>query len=295
MPQLHANLSKNGSIPSVNGGILWEDNINKRFYLFGGEFYQELPETLELLSYDTLNDQWDTLGSPPPNINRVSYGGGTSISERGEGYYYGGWMSNASIPEFGGDRVATTGLLRYTMDSNSWTNSSGPDDIPRAEGVMVYLPISDRGMLAYFGGVSMTPNAVGSPEMVGLPMSDIFLYDIAGGQWYNQTASGDVPEVRRRFCAGVTWAPDRSSFNMQDISHPLSWRLTDSLQIPLRRIWRSTKWCRIRRRLYPQHSIFHLDQVVSYGRRTGKSSRWLSLQRHQRRTNANYRRLVPAN
>lgn len=42
--------------------------------------------------------------------------------------------------------MATTGLVQYTMDKNEWTNSSGPaDNIGRAEGVMVYLPISDQG------------------------------------------------------------------------------------------------------------------------------------------------------
>ncbi|KAK1975755.1 hypothetical protein LZ30DRAFT_786055 [Colletotrichum cereale] len=30
----------------------------------------------------------------------------------------------------------------------------------------------------------------------------------------NGTATGQVPEMRRRFCAGVTWAPDQSSYNI---------------------------------------------------------------------------------
>jgi len=76
---------------------------------------------------------------------------------------------------------------------------------------MIFIPASDAGMLVYFGGIS-TP--YGNDTMVGMPMTTIFIYDIAGGKWYNQTASGDVPEMRRRFCAGATWAQDQSSYNM---------------------------------------------------------------------------------
>lgn len=50
----------------------------------------------------------------------------------------------------------------------------------------------------------MTADVVGSLETVGLPMSDILPYGITEGQWHSQTASEDVPEVRRRFRAGVT-------------------------------------------------------------------------------------------
>jgi hypothetical protein len=33
---------------------------------------------------------------------------------------------------------------------------------------------------------------------------EIHLYDIANAKWYTQTATGDVPDMRRRFCAGVS-------------------------------------------------------------------------------------------
>jgi hypothetical protein len=38
------------------------------------------------------------------------------------------------------------------MDTNSWSNLTGPDDVRRAEGAMVFIPIGDAGMLIYFGG-----------------------------------------------------------------------------------------------------------------------------------------------
>src|SRR5262249_37502084 len=142
MPQLYSNLTKNASIPNVNGGILWADNVNKRFFLFGGEYFQgsQPPPNFALYSYDALYDRWDSFGRPNIALDSVSYGAGVGISERGEGYYYGGWLSNGSVPGWTGPRVATSSMVKYEMDSNTWSNLTGPDGRRRAEGAMVYIP-----------------------------------------------------------------------------------------------------------------------------------------------------------
>lgn len=213
MPTLHANLSKNATIPSVHGGALWEDGVNKRLYLYGGETFQTGPTNFLLYSYDILNDQWDSLGPPtgPVAITPTSYGAGVSISERGEAYYYGGWFNNASVPGWTGPPQASNRMIKYTMDSNTWSNLTGPDGIKRAEGVMVFIPIADAGMLVYFGGSQdLYANGTLTPQ----PLDTIFLYDVANGKWYAQKTSGRTPENRRRFCAGATWAQDQSSYNM---------------------------------------------------------------------------------
>jgi hypothetical protein len=221
LPQLYANLSKNGTIPSVHGGILWGDSVNKRLYLFGGEYYQEPPTGFNLFAYDVLNNQWDSFGSPrTTSIMGVSYGAGVAVSSRGEGYYYGGWMSNASVPNWGaGPPVATANLVKYSMDSNTWVNTTGPDTLRRAEGVLLYIPAGDGGMLVYFGGVK---DLYANGTVTGQPMNEIFLYDVLSGKWYIQAATGDMPDMRRRFCAGVTWAPDQSSYNMCVCPLPLA-------------------------------------------------------------------------
>ncbi|KAJ6194068.1 hypothetical protein J3E72DRAFT_378740 [Bipolaris maydis] len=103
-------------------------------------------------------------------------------------------------------------MLVYDMLANSFKNQSGPDIIPRAEGVMIYLPAGDSGLLVYFGGIQF-PYSNGTAE--ALPMNDILVYDIGNDLWYKQKASGvRVPENRRRFCAGAAWADDRSSYNI---------------------------------------------------------------------------------
>ncbi|KAK1750750.1 autophagy-related protein 3 [Echria macrotheca] len=213
MPQLYANLTKNSSIPSVNGGALWADDVNKRFYLFGGEYNgQPPPPYITLWSYDVLNNDWYSFGTPTQaGINGVSYGAGVGVSERGEGYYYGGWMSNNTVSDWNGSPVATSAMVKYDMDSNSWSNNTGPDGVRRAEGSMVFIPIGDGGMLVYFGGIQ---DRYGNGTVEGQPMEQIFLYDVLSSKWYTQNATGDVPEMRARFCAGATWAADQSSYNI---------------------------------------------------------------------------------
>ncbi|KAK1850208.1 cell wall anchored protein [Colletotrichum chrysophilum] len=213
MPQFHDGLSKNTTIPSVSGGILWEDSVNKRLFLYGGEYFEDPPAAFVLYSYDILYNNWVSLGSPTGagNANAGSYGAGVSISSRGEAYYYGGWQSNASVPGWTGPPKALSRLIKYDMDKNSWNSVAGPDNVGRAEGVMVFIPIGDAGMLVYFGG---SQDLDGNGTLTPQPMDEIFLYDVANTKWYTQKTSGRTPEIRRRFCGGATWAQDQSSYNI---------------------------------------------------------------------------------
>ncbi|KAK4163993.1 hypothetical protein QBC43DRAFT_300683 [Cladorrhinum sp. PSN259] len=213
MPTLYANLSKNATVPSVNGGILWEDSVNKRLYLYGGESYLNAPTSFLLWAYDILKNQWDSFGPPTGTaaIIPTSYGAGVSVPDRGEAYYYGGLFNNQSVPGWAGPPQASNRLIKYDMDANAWSNLTGPDDVKRAEGEMVYLPIGDAGMLVYFGG---SRDVWGNGTLVPQPLDTIFLYDIANTKWYTQTTTGRTPEVRRRFCGGATWAQDQSSYNI---------------------------------------------------------------------------------
>jgi hypothetical protein len=44
------------------------------------------------------------------------------------------------------------------------------------------------------------------------------MFDINDGKWYTQTATGEVPQLRRGACAGVIWAKDRSSPNLLELA-----------------------------------------------------------------------------
>ncbi|UZP36766.1 hypothetical protein NXS19_004582 [Fusarium pseudograminearum] len=148
---------------------------------------------------------------PPQEVQAASYGAGVSISSRGEAYYYGGWLSNSSIEGWSGPPKASSGLIKYEMDANSWSNLTGPDGTGRAEGAMVFIPVGDGGMLVYFGG---TQDLYGNGTLTPQSLDEIFLFDIANGKWYTQKTSGDTPDNRRRFCGGATWAKDQSSYNI---------------------------------------------------------------------------------
>ncbi|KAE8378052.1 hypothetical protein BDV26DRAFT_262411 [Aspergillus bertholletiae] len=213
MPALYDNLTKPADAPDVNGGILWPDTVNKMIYLYGGQFSKGSPENFSLWSYDALYNKWNTVtpDSTQANIQRASYGAGVALQDRAAGFYYGGWLSNLSVPDWGSQNPqALSSFLQYDMLQNTWTNSSGPDTIGRAEGAMVYIPASE-GMLVYIGGVQAPSN---NGTTVGQPMDEILLYDISGSKWYTQKATGQIPERRRKFCAGVTWAQDYSSYNI---------------------------------------------------------------------------------
>ncbi|QPC78098.1 hypothetical protein HYE68_008850 [Fusarium pseudograminearum] len=231
MPQLHANLSKNASIPSVHGGALWADDINYRLFLFGGEFYDDSLGTSSLMSYDIWYDRWDDFGPPSAGISRVSYGASTTVKEREKGkaknetHFLATCILTSILYQVLLRRLSLQ-LFRAWMD-RSTACSTGFDSLQdghqfmdqacrarrhqRAEGVMTFIPASDRGMLVYFGGLQ-DPGDNGT--MVPQPMDQIFLYDIISNKWHVQDANGTIPEYRTRFCAGAVWAKDRSSYNI---------------------------------------------------------------------------------
>ncbi|KZM22983.1 uncharacterized protein EKO05_0011196 [Ascochyta rabiei] len=218
-PDQHANLSKGRDVPSVSGGVLWPDTVNKLFYLFGGE-YNDTEEVqsrdgptqgFSLWYYDTIYDAWNkTKGhGSQSSIRWPAFGSGT-VSDAGIAYYYGGYLTNTSDFKTVGQPVMQNTLISYDMDSRQW-DSHIWDDTRRAEGSLQYIPASEGGMLVYFGGVETDKTSGG---LSYANMSQIHVYDVANPRWYTQTATGDIPRPRRGFCAGVVWAKDKSSYNI---------------------------------------------------------------------------------
>lgn len=169
MPEQFANLTKNSTVPSVSGGVLWADNVNKCFYQFGGE-YQSDPTDFSFWTYDTRLNQWNE-SSPKSNVaslSRVAHGAGTQVEDYGYGYYLGGYINNLTSPGWKGGQITTSNLISYDFSAGQLNNNSGPpDSYGRAEGQMVYLPASDGGLLIYFGGVE-DPNRNGTVQPVRL-------------------------------------------------------------------------------------------------------------------------------
>ena len=110
-----------------------------------------------MYTYDVLLNQWNKTGSKPAGVSstqRVAYGAGTHIEGLGLGFYLGGWRSSQTDINWTGPAVATADLVRFEYNTGFLSNTSGPgDNVGRAEGQMVYLPVSDNGLIVYFGGI----------------------------------------------------------------------------------------------------------------------------------------------
>ncbi|KAF3034004.1 hypothetical protein E8E11_002105 [Didymella keratinophila] len=185
LPYQYANLSKPAEIPNVSGGILWPDEVNKCFYQFGGAFTNGTPTDFSMWSYDVVLNQWNQTANKTSSvsaISRVAYGAGTHIEGLGLGFYFGGYKSNQTDPTWTGGPVATADLVRFDYTSGTLSNNSGPyDNVGRAEGQMVYLPVSDNGLLVYFGGIEdQGQNGTTLPAN----MSQIHMYDIQSSKCY---------------------------------------------------------------------------------------------------------------
>jgi hypothetical protein len=143
----------------VSGGVLWPDDANKLFYLFGGEYAntEEVKNRDEqgftLWLYDTLYDTWNQskYHASQEAVRWPAFGAGT-VSDVGIAYYYGGYLSNTSDYGTDGQRVMQNSLITYDMDGGRWDNNTW-DNTRRAEGSLIYLPASEGGMLLYFGGL----------------------------------------------------------------------------------------------------------------------------------------------
>lgn len=139
----------------MSGGYLWADETNKCFYQFGGEYTAGTPSDFSLWTYDVLLNQWNSTEytSSEKSLERLSFGAGTQVDSLGLGYYFGGWLNNRTTPKWTGPDIATSHLVEFDFTKGILKNNTGPDDIGRAEGQLVFLPVSDKGVLIYFGGI----------------------------------------------------------------------------------------------------------------------------------------------
>ena len=149
------------NVPLVSNGVLWPDNVNKLFYLFGGEHndYEDLRSKnsggrFTLWYFDTIYNTWNmsSYHSSQQSVKWPVLGAG-AVSEAGTAYHYGGYLTNLS--DFGrqGPPVMQSALISYDMNKRAWINDTGGNPTPRAEGSLHYLPTSDAGLLVYFGGL----------------------------------------------------------------------------------------------------------------------------------------------
>lgn len=67
-------LNKTEIVPSVYGGILWSDTVNKIIYQYGGEYGNNKPEDFRMWFYDIVYGTWNMSNASTTDIRRASWG-----------------------------------------------------------------------------------------------------------------------------------------------------------------------------------------------------------------------------
>ncbi|KAL1967301.1 hypothetical protein VTN77DRAFT_3347 [Rasamsonia byssochlamydoides] len=229
--------------PNYNDGVMFAND--DEFILYGGLSLltdsQDPPPADVVLGYEEY--EW---GLPPPSwqpgfvqkslpagITRyVTNGAGVSAPSENLGFYFSGMRGAdwGSIED--GDQSANTiadTLIMVNMTSmrkESWQNTTLPADVPgRANAELVWIPVSESGVLIAIGGVinpevlTASRNLTAAEAQASTQTSPTFMeilpvYDVSTQAWYLQNTTGDIPPQLTLFCSVVAAASDGSSFNI---------------------------------------------------------------------------------
>lgn len=171
-------------------------------------------------------------GTLPTEVSQyITNGAGVTAASENLGFYFSGMRASDWGPIFYNTDFADTpanSLIEIdmsTMRSEKWTNSSLPSSItPRANAELVWLPVSDQGVLVAIGGVTapeeIWPYGLNSSQKAESKsaspgfMTSIPVYDIASKQWFVQKTSGTPPGQLTEFCSVYAAANDSSSFSI---------------------------------------------------------------------------------
>ena len=202
-------IPKPSGVPSaVDFAPLFSDNTTLYFY--------DPTETASdtVWTYNVSTSSWKNIpvASASANAPAPSTGGWVSNAVGGKSFYLGTPESALSRRD-----IASPGLqvLDTSTTPPQWTSGTAGGPLLSAAG-MVYVRSGEAGVLVAFGGVDPNDHSEFSSSTLGAyrDMDKIFIYDIASSTWFNVTATGDVPVGRINFCAGVSAAPDDSSFQI---------------------------------------------------------------------------------
>lgn len=198
------------------GGAFFYDHTS--FYAYAGMVGPEADGVDNALwSYNTTDDAWKLVQVQGGKISfgNNSEGAHASDPQTGASFYTGGWEM-----AYNGTHNGTVKFQSFNSDTPQWsflTATSGMQGPDILKGAMVYLRKGQSGVLLAFGGYQTAYRGTefGSGwDWDRRKFSDIFVYDIFSNTWYLQEATGDIPDPRAEFCAGVSAAPDDSSFQV---------------------------------------------------------------------------------
>ncbi|KAJ5157735.1 uncharacterized protein N7482_008835 [Penicillium canariense] len=233
----------NNLAPNYIDGVMFSNQ--NEFYLYGGMARltnsSDPPPNNEVLGYEgyqygAYRNNWgpgwheENLSA---NVTRyITNGAGVSAPSENLGFYFSG-MRAADWGSFTYDQlnanITADTLISVdmsTMGDASWTNDTLPDQIPgRANAELVWVPVSDSGVLVAIGGVVYPTefyqntglNASQTAESKKISptfMETVSVYDVKSQQWYLQNTTGETPPQLTQFCSVLASASDGSSHNI---------------------------------------------------------------------------------
>ncbi|KAH8586853.1 hypothetical protein B0O99DRAFT_585342 [Bisporella sp. PMI_857] len=172
-----------------------------------------------------------------PITRYVTAGAAASAPSENLGFYFGGLRAANFGPIYQNSGrnysvnadVNSLTLIEANMTSQNqetWTNSTLPKEAPgRASAELVWVPVSDKGILVAIGGVifpyyanvNQTNNAsINALSTVESPkfLSTVSVYDISTNIWYEQETTDPPDKALAQGCTVVASAEDGSSHNI---------------------------------------------------------------------------------
>lgn len=243
---------------------LWYDPLSTTVFWYGGWPYNagDYPAVWGFNTNDQGGVSWVSkytagigkTATGSSTFNNFTCPGGALYAASPTAYYsLGGYMAASSDPALsglGGYRPALSGMVIYDFQKEFWSNTTSAGYQQAGfgvEGEAVYVPIfGEKGIIVFIGGDAPTSQAWTEGASL-VPMSQITIYDIQSGKFYQQPASGsDMPIARAAFCAVGVGAANNSSYEMYVLIScpfkPLSYQYhspytnEDNLKFRLRRL-----------------------------------------------------------
>lgn len=240
---LFAGPSNQSRIYSFGGSDSYE-NVN--FPNWVGPTSDQFP----LWSYEYTSTDWGAYDLSSNHIIRPASGAYAEAPDLGLAFWYNGQRdsgSSTAAQPLNGTIDFMKGMIVIDFNTETAKNIStdAVSDQPRVRGKMVYVPtIGVKGALILIGGGEKgsgynngdwhgTPVSLiiswGQIELllttticIKVPMDQIYIFDVASlddpatpnGTWYQQKASGSIPQPRLDHCLVLVSSQDGSSQNM---------------------------------------------------------------------------------
>ncbi|KAL2007651.1 hypothetical protein VTN00DRAFT_7633 [Thermoascus crustaceus] len=235
-------LASSGLAPGYRDGVMFAND--GEYIVYGGATAltdsQAPPPPDRVIAYEAY--QWGPekpnwkagfyYRSLPSNVTTfVTDGAGVSAPSENLGFYFSGMHAKDWGPCWDDNESANiTANTLVTVDMSvmreeTWKIDTLPDDVPgRASAELVWIPVSESGILIAIGGVIYpesweSHNLTASQKAESKKTSPTFMqtlpvYDVANKRWYMQNTTGDIPPQLTLFCSVVAAATDGSSYNV---------------------------------------------------------------------------------